>query len=160
MGELNEFGWKLRLFLRKYPWRRIEPLPWSPPRVPVAQSRVALVTSAGFTAPGQPPFDESIRGGDSSFRIILDSCPVPVLRSSHRSESFDHSGLEQDPNMGLPLDRLHELVQSGRVGSAAPRHLSFMGSITAPGHLIRDHAPTAAQVLVEDNADVALFVPV
>jgi D-proline reductase (dithiol) PrdB len=160
VGELNEFGWRLRLFLRAYPWRRIEPLPWSPLRLPLAQSRVALVTSAGFTATGQSPFDESIRGGDSSFRIIPDTCPVPTLRSSHRSESFDHSGVEQDPNMGLPLDRLHELVESARVGSAAPRHLSFMGSITAPGRLIRDHAPKAAHVLVEDSVDVALFVPV
>jgi hypothetical protein len=35
-----------------------------------------------------------------------------------------------------------------------------MGSITAPGRLIRDTAPEAAEWLVEDEVDVALLVPV
>ncbi len=42
----------------------------------------------------------------------------------------------------------------------APRHLSFMGSVTAPGRLVRDTAPRAAELLVEDRVDVALLVPV
>jgi hypothetical protein len=35
-----------------------------------------------------------------------------------------------------------------------------MGSITAPGRLIRDSAPAMADLLVEDQVDVALLVPV
>jgi D-proline reductase (dithiol) PrdB len=151
---------RTRLFLAAYPWRRIAPVPWSPLRKPLAEARIALCTSAGFTTPDQEPFDKSIRGGDASFRLIPDAFPVARLRSSHRSESFDHSGLERDPNLGMPLDRLHELVARERVGSAAPRHLSFMGSITAPGRLIRDSAPQAAAALVADQVDLALFVPV
>lgn len=160
MGSLGEFSWRTRLFLTAYPWRRLNPVPWSPLRKPLSEARVALCTSAGLTAPDQEPFDESIRGGDTSFRLISDSAPVAALRSSHRSDTFDHSGIEADPNLGLPLDRLHELVARGRVGAAAPRHLSFMGSITTPGRLIRDTAPRAAQALVEDQIDLALFVPV
>ena len=83
-----------------------------------------------------------------------------MLHSSHRSESFDHSGLERDPNLGMPLDRLHELAAGGRIGSAAPEHLSIMGSITAPGRLIRDTAPRAADLLAQAGVDLALFVPV
>lgn len=160
MASLAELPWKTRLWLAHYPWRRVQPTPWTPLRKPLAEARVALCSSAGLTAPGQPRFDESIRGGDSSFRLITDAVPVEALQESHRSESFDHSGIEADRNLGLPLDRLHELVAQGRVGSAAPRHLSFMGSITAPGRLIRDSAPGAAVALVEDRVDVALFVPV
>ena len=46
------------------------------------------------------------------------------------------------------------------IGSVNRRHLSFMGSIPAPGRLIRDSAPAAAQLLVEDRVDAALLVPV
>ncbi|MDP6928564.1 MAG: glycine/sarcosine/betaine reductase selenoprotein B family protein, partial [Planctomycetota bacterium] len=79
---------------------------------------------------------------------------------THRSDSFDHTGLREDPNLAFPLDRLRELVASGRIGSLAPRHLSFMGSITAPGRLVRESAPQAARWLLEDQVDVALLVPV
>jgi hypothetical protein len=35
-----------------------------------------------------------------------------------------------------------------------------MGSITAPGRLIRDSAPAAAKLLADDRVDVALLIPV
>jgi hypothetical protein len=35
-----------------------------------------------------------------------------------------------------------------------------MGSITAPGRFIRDTAPEAAQLFVEDEVDLALLIPV
>ena len=65
-----------------------------------------------------------------------------------------------DPNLAFPLDRARELAALGLVGSLNRRHLSFMGSITAPGRLVRHTAPEAARLLVEDGVDVALLVPV
>lgn len=79
---------------------------------------------------------------------------------THRSESFDHEGMHRDPNLAFPLDRLRELAEHGRIGSVNRRHLSFMGSITAPGRLVRDTAPEAARRLVADGVDAALLVPV
>ncbi len=35
-----------------------------------------------------------------------------------------------------------------------------MGSITAPGRLMRETAPEAARWLVDDGVDVAILVPV
>jgi D-proline reductase (dithiol) PrdB len=160
MGSYDEFSLPTRLFLKAYPWRRIDPVPWTPLRRPLAQSRLALVSSAGFVAPGQAPFDESIRGGDPSFRTIDGGAEVRSLIDTHRSESFDHTGLQADPNLAFPLDRLRELQERGRLGTLNHRHLSFMGSITAPGRLVRDTAPEAAQWLAEDHVDCALFVPV
>jgi D-proline reductase (dithiol) PrdB len=110
--------------------------------------------------PSQAPFDESVRGGDSSFREIPSDVDVPTLVEAHRSESFDHAGLQQDPNLGLPIERLRELVEAGRIGALNHRHFSFMGSITAPGRLVRDSAPEMARALVSDGVDVALLVPV
>ena len=160
MGDTSEFSLTVRLFLKAYQWRRIDPLPWTPLRKPLSQCRLALVSSAGFVPPDQPPFEESFRGGDPSFREIPADTNVRKLVETHRSESFDHTGLHQDPNLGFPLDRVHELQFWGRIGAVNRRHLSCMGSITAPGRLIRDTAPPAARLLVEDGVDVALLVPV
>lgn len=160
MGNTSEFSFAVRLFLKAYRWRRIDPVPWAPLTKPLAQARLALVSTAGMVSPNQRPFDESYRGGDPSFREIPTDTPVGSLLLTHRSESFDRSGIEQDPNLGFPLDRLRELTASGRIGSLAPRHFSFMGSITAPGRLIAETAPEAAQRLAQDAADVALLVPV
>jgi D-proline reductase (dithiol) PrdB len=160
MGDLSEFSLATRLFLKAYPWRRIDPIPWTPLKKPLAQSNLALVSSAGFALPDQPPFDENYRGGDPSFREIPSSVNLANLTEFHRSESFSHEGLHQDPNLAFPLDRLRELVQSGRIGRLNHRHLSFMGSITAPGRLTRDTAPIAVRTLVEDQVNAVLLVPV
>ena len=160
MGDFHEFPLPLRLFLRAYPWRRIEPVPWTPLRKPLAQCKLALVSSAGFVMPEQAPFDDNIKGGDPSFRQIPFDADVTTLRESHRSEAFDHAGMRADPNLAFPIDRVRELAARGRLGSVNRRHLSCMGSITAPGRFIRDTAPEAAGWLAGDAVDVALLVPV
>jgi D-proline reductase (dithiol) PrdB len=122
--------------------------------------RTALVTTAGLVPPGLPPFEESIKGGDYSYRVIAGNAEVQALGEFHRSESFDHAGIAKDRNLAFPLDRLRELARSGEIGKPAPRHLSFMGSITAPGRLVKRTAPEAARLLVEAEVDVALLIPV
>jgi hypothetical protein len=147
VGDLSEFSPSVRVFLRVYPWRRNDPVPWTQLRRALAEARVALVTSAALVLPGQKPFDETVRGGDASYRVLPGDLEVATLRETHRSESFDHAGLRQDPNLGLPLDRLRELEAAGRIGSVA-------------GRLVKRSAPAAARLLVADEVDVALLVPV
>lgn len=160
MGDLSEFNLSVRLFLKTYRWRRVDPTPWTPLRKPLSDCRLALVSTAGLSLPDQPPFDETIRGGDFTYREIPAETPVSLLRENHRSESFDHSGIQQDPNLAFPMDRIREWVSEGRLGSSNHRHLSFMGSITAPGRLVQQSAPEAATLLARDQVDVALLVPV
>ncbi len=160
MGSVDEFSLPVRLLLKTYPWRRIDPVPWTALNKPLAECRLALVSSAGFIAPGQVPFDSTVRGGDVRFRDIPSDIDVHTLIDTHRSETFDHTGLRRDPNLAFPIDRVRELAERGRIGSVNHRHLSFMGSITAPGRLVRDSAPAMAQELVTDAVDVALLVPV
>lgn len=159
MGRIEEFSLALRTMLRVYPWRRIDPVPWSPLRKPLSRCRLALVSSAGFTAPGQDLFHGG-RGGDTSFRFIDRETTLESLHEGHRSDSFDHTGIGKDPNLAFPVDRMAELAASGRIGSVNQRHLSMMGSITAPGRLVRRTAPEAARALQADGVDVALLVPV
>lgn len=160
MGDLSEFPLHLRLFFRAYRWRRVDPVPWAPLEKPLAECRLALVSTAGLVLPDQEPFDPSVRGGDSSFREIPADTDVASLRDSHRSESFDHAGMRRDPNLAFPIDRARELVARGRIGSVARRHVSLMGSLTAVGRFRRDTLPEVARRLVADGVDVALLVPV
>lgn len=160
MANLDDLPLWLRATLKIYPWRRVDPVPRARLLRPLASARIALVTSAGIVAEGQPPFDASVKGGDASYRAISGDADPAQLGEFHRSRSFDHAGISADRNLALPLDRLRELVLEGTIGEVAPRHLSFMGSITAPGRLVRDSAPAAAQLLVDDQVDLALLVPV
>ncbi len=160
MAELDTLPLWLRTTIALYPWRKIDPVPCASLRRPIAAARVALVTTGGLVPPGSPPFDETLKGGDVSYRIIGADADVQALGESHRSASFDHTGIAQDRNLALPLDRLREMVRDGAVGEVAPRHLSFMGSITAPGRLVRRTAPEAAALLRDDQVDLALLVPV
>ncbi len=160
MATLESLSLATRIFVRTYPWRRIDPTPWTPLGKPLSACRLALVSSAGYVLPDQQPFDEGVRGGDFSFREIPANADPLTLIDTHRSQSFDHAGMASDPNLAFPLDRVRELAASSFIGSVNRRHLSFMGSITAPGRLVRQTAPEAARLLVEDQVDVALLVPV
>ncbi len=160
MGDYNEFSLDLKLYLKAYRWRRLDPVPWTPLEKPLSQCCLALVSSAAHVLPDQEPFDRSIKGGDVSFRSIPADVEVSRLVDTHPSKSFDHSGLAQDPNLAFPIERVRELAATGRIGEVNHRHLSFCGRITAPGRLIRDTAPQAADWLVADGVDVALLVPV
>ena len=143
-----------------YRWRTAEQLAWTPLGIPLREARVGLVTTAGLYRPGiDQPF-ERVRGGDASFRIIPDDVDLPSLAIGQTSRAFDRRPVEADRNAALPTDRLRELVELGEVGSSASRHLSFNGSITAPGRLVRQAAPEAAEVFRQEQVDAVLLVPV
>ena len=160
MGKLSEFPLLYRLLLKIYVWRRRGPVPWAPLQKPLQDCRIALVSSSGFVTANQTPFDNSIRGGDCSFREIPTHVEVSDLIETHRSDIFDHSGIQKDPNLALPINRMRELEKNGRIGSLNHRHLSFMGSITARGRLIKETIPAALKLLKDDRVDVVLLIPV
>ena len=149
-----------RTLIASYQWRRVSPLPGSVLGKPLRACRIALVTTAGLVPPSLPAFDLRRLGGDPTFRAIPGDADVGSLAIHHRSDAFDRPAVERDRNVAFPLERLRELANSGEIGEVAPQHLSFMGSVTAPGRLRKQHAPAAADLLVEDGVDVALLAPV
>jgi D-proline reductase (dithiol) PrdB len=160
VGRLSDLKLKHRLFLRAYPFRRVDWRPGTHLAKPLNQARIALITTAGFYLPNQPPFDQSYKHDDCSFREIPWGTPVDMLQIGQSSDAFDHSGIEADRNLTLPLDRLEELVEAEIVGDAAPRHFSIMGSLIAPARLISESGPEIAQKLREDGVDAVLLTPV
>ncbi|HUM02057.1 MAG TPA: glycine/sarcosine/betaine reductase selenoprotein B family protein [Thermoanaerobaculia bacterium] len=159
MATLSDLSLRNRLFMATYRVRALEPVPFALPRKPLREARVALVTTGAVYAPGQKPFDESVKGGDVSFREIPSDVDVSTLGIAHKSDAFDPADFRRDRNLGFPLDRLREMAARGEIGELNRRHLSFMGSITAPGRLLAGTGPRAADLLSEDGVDVALLVP-
>lgn len=123
---------------------------------PLAEARVAIVTTAGLRTDGTLLWAR----GDEGFTVLPSS--ARHIRMAHASQNFDRSGFMADLNVVYPADRLAELAAAGTIGSVAPRHLSFMGA-QADHRLstIRlDSGPAAAALLREDGVDVVLLTPV
>lgn len=159
MATLSDLSLRNRLFMATYRYRTVDPIPFARPRRPLREARVALVTTGAVYAPGQEPFDCEKKGGDASFRVIPKDADVAALGIAHKSDAFEQTGFLADRNLGFPLDRLREMEAAGTIGSLAPRAISFMGSISAPGRLVKEAAPDAASLFLEDGVDVALLVP-
>jgi D-proline reductase (dithiol) PrdB len=125
------------------------------PRVPLAQARVALVTTAGLHLRGDRPF----RGEDPGYRFIPSTAESHELLQSHSSIGFDRSGMQRDINVVFPIDRLREFEREGVIGSLAPRFLSFMGAQADPEHVLAAAASQAGDILIAEGADVVLLTP-
>jgi len=137
--------------------RRNEVAPFTPLTKPLSDCRVALLTTAGAHLDDQPPFQVATVAGDHTYRLIPDDVDLGRLRFTHTH--YDTSSAEQDPNVVLPIDRLHELVERGRVGSSSPVHIGMMGFNPDPTGVADEMAPAVAGLLLEAEVDVAILVP-
>lgn len=160
MASILDLKLRYRALMKTYRYRSHDWRPGTALRRPLAEARVAVVTTAAFHLPDQPPFDESVKGGDVSYRVVPRGADLGTLRVSHRSDAFDSSGIEADPNLALPLGDLEGMAASGEIGGVAGRHFSFMGSIPSPGRLVSRTAPEVAASLREDGVDAVLLTPV
>lgn len=144
----------IRAAAAAHPVPELGPTPFSRPPS-LERARVAIVTTAAL----HPSFAAPPRGGDPSFQVLRGG---EELTLAHESPNFDRSGWIVDPNVVFPLDRLRELAADGRIGSVAPRHLSFAGN-QQPKTLAEidlDAGPDAARLLREDGVDVVVLTPV
>jgi len=134
--------------------------PWvAGPALP--QRRVAIVSTAGLHRRDDRPFavtSGNARAIAGDYRVIPNDIVANDLVMSHVSTNFDRTGFQQDWNVVLPLDRLHELAQAGVIGSVAAFHYSFMGA-TEPSQMA-SAAHELARLLLQDHVNAVLLVPV
>lgn len=137
-------------------WRQGE-APWSAIDKPLARCRIALVSSGGFFAPKQEPFDLNDPSGDCSYRVIRNDVDPSTLAVSHAF--YDTSAADIDPDVLFPIRALNGLAESGAIGSAAREHVSFSGSIPDPTELVTDYGPEVAEIFSRDEVDLVLLTP-
>ena len=121
---------------------------------PLAERRVAIVSSAGLVVRGEKPF----RGRDADYRVIPSETRPEQLTFSRISINLDRSGFQEDWNVVFPLDRLREFAAEGVIESMAATHYSFMGA-TDPVQM-EGYARDVAARLKSDGVDAVLLSPV
>lgn len=140
------------------------PIPWAPLRVPVSQARLALVSTAGLSMRGDPPFDmdferQNPTRGDSSWRALRADARSATVDANHLH--IDTGYIARDLNVALPLDRARELVAAGELGALADTHYSIMGyQGSDTSGLEQRSAPEIAARMKSEEVDLALLAPV
>ena len=122
---------------------------------PLAERRVAIVTSAGL----HRVEDETFSIVDLGYRVIPGNIEADDLTMTHSSVHFDRVGFREDVNLVFPIDRLRELEAEGVIGSVADYHYSLMGAGWLP-HQIEPTIREMARLLKEDAVDAVCLVPV
>ena len=140
-----------------------DPVPWTPLPRPLADATVALVSTAGLSMIGDPPFDaegerQNPWWGDPSYRVIPRSATEADILASHLH--IDTAYLQQDLDVALPLRRLAEAESEGRIGRVAPSHYSFMGYLLDPTEFLERSVPAMIERMRAEGVDAAIFVPV
>ena len=145
-----------RLGYPTYDWvRSVEPPPWQPLARPLRESRVALVASGGIYVAGQIAFHFK---DDTSYRVIPTDVDTRDLRATHFA--YDLTDARRDPNVVFPIDTLRGLAAEGVIGTLASRALAFMGGIYSVRRVREELVGPIVRELLDQQVDVALFVPV
>lgn len=162
-------GYRSRPVNERY---RYDDGPFTVPGKPVAESRVALLTSSGHFAAGDDPRPfgaDAMTQQEAEDRIqeflkeepTLSEVPVdaPASEVVVRHGGYDVRGAVADHNTSFPIDRLRELHADGVVGSLHDVAYSFVGAC-AQTRLTKSVGPEWAERVAATDSDVVLLVPV
>jgi Glycine/sarcosine/betaine reductase selenoprotein B (GRDB) len=144
-----------------YRWAHYAEVPFAPLQKPLAQSRIALVTTAAPYQPGkgnQGP-GAAYNAAAKFYTVYSGDASVDHdLRISHIGYDRAHTTAE-DQNSWFPLPALRRLAADGRIGAVAPR---FHGAPTNRSHrtTMEQDCPELLQRLREDKADAVILVAV
>jgi len=82
-------------------------VPWTPVVKPLAESKIALITTAGIHHRSQKPFDMADPQGDPTYRILDRDTIVSDYTITH--DYYDHRDADTDLNIVLPIKRISEI---------------------------------------------------
>jgi D-proline reductase (dithiol) PrdB len=142
-----------------YEWAHYAEVPFQPLRKPLAEARVALVTTAAPFQPGKGEQDPPAYNAAVKFFAVYSSATDrdPDLRISHVAIDRKHT-TGADQGTYFPLRALRRAAAAGRVGALAPR---FHGVPTNRSHRVTIEID-ALELLARceaDAVDAAILVP-
>jgi hypothetical protein len=125
---------------------------FTPVTKPLNEMTVALATAAGVHVKTDKRFNLA---GDFTWRKIPDDTPSSELMVTHGG--YDNSDVNKDINCMFPIDRLHELRDSGFIKATAPTHAGFMGGGGNIEKFTNETGPEVAQMLKDEGVDAAIL---
>ena len=144
---------------KEYIWAHYDDVPFTPLKKPLSESVVALFSTSDVSLKrpeGEELPDEETRVGEV-YSVPWDTA---VDRLYSRQESYDrHATNLDDVDSYLPLTRLREFFEAGRIGATTA---NFHNITRGYSHrlMIETAAPAALVKCVDEGADVAVFTPV
>jgi hypothetical protein len=137
---------------------------WTPFEKRLAESRIALLTSAGIhLKASQPSFDldreqNNPDWGDPTWRTIAAGTRPDEIGVAHLH--INDEDILADPEIALPSRLLSQLVDEGVVGGATADHVAVMGYQDRDLHEWRaTTAPSIAAFLRKQGADGLILAP-
>ena len=146
--------------------------PFTPLQKRVSDSSLALITSTGHFVEGKDPeplgaknmtqqeaiekISEFVKEAPQLSTLPVDT-PEDKLRVRHGG--YDIRGVQADPNVAFPLQRLLDLEHEGVVGQLIRQAYSFVGACSQK-RLLNQTGPQWIEIFQQQPMDVALLVPV
>lgn len=143
-----------------YHWAHNEQTAFTPLSRPLAESRLALLTTA---APHRPELGDQGPGAAynaaAKFYEVytLPTDPVPDLRISHIGYDRVHCKAE-DPRTWLPIEALNQAAEDGLIGTLCEQLIGIPTNRSQRTTSEQDAVAALAAVKAQ-QADVALLVP-
>ena len=137
-------------------------IPWTPLRKPLAQTKFALMTSAGINMKSDPAFDmerekQEPMWGDPSYRKIPISATEADIDVNHLHVNTEY--IKKDINVALPIRRFQELADDGTIGALASTAYSYYGYQMDPTVLLNDSMPKVAADMQAEGVEAVLLTP-
>ncbi len=143
-----------------YRWAHFADVPFTPLRKPLAQSTVALLTTAAPVPAGSnAPRKGAAYTADLKFYRPW-SAPSDGafdLRINHVAIDFDHT-TQEDQASFFPLEALRDAEAAGRIGRIGPR-VHGVPTNRSQRHALESDVPELVARVKADRADAALLVP-
>jgi D-proline reductase (dithiol) PrdB len=143
-----------------YRWAHNPDVPFAAFSKPLAQSRVALVTTAAPFKPDagdQGPWAPYNAADKFTEVYSMPIHPPPDLRISHVGYDRKHTSAE-DINSYFPLQRLKEVASDGRMGELNSRFYA-VPTLRSQRLTTERDAPQILAMCREDGIDAAVLVP-
>ena len=137
-------------------------IPWTPLGKPLSETTFTLMTSAGMSMKGDPPFDmerekREALWGDPTYREIPHSATENDIDVNHLHINTKY--IEQDMNVMLPTTRFFEFEEEGIIGKLTPTVYSYYGFQLDPKVLLEETMPKVIERMHGESVEAVFLTP-
>lgn len=126
--------------------------------IDLSKNRLILISSAGgYLPPEQIAFDAENVLGTYDIRMIPSDTKLDKLAFAHTH--YDHTAVNADTQVLVPLRHLEAMVREGLIGEMAPDFISFMGYQPDVTRVLDETIPLIIEAVKSQQVDGALLVP-